>query len=105
VAEVVGLPPMRWAAPAIAGGGQPVSTGTGPVDVRGGDADYTSDLATAPDDEVTDRIAIRFAATAIDNLRNRRPSVTDEEALAFGRMMLEQIANSNGNGHRKEVNA
>lgn len=92
ILQVVGLPPMAE----ITGPDRAQPPGLGA---------YNPDIADHGDPEVTNRAAIVFAAEAISDLRNRRPSVTDEEAIAFGRMMLENMAHTNGNGHRKEVNA
>jgi HK97 family phage portal protein len=99
VLQVVGLPPMNYigitgatpATPALPSSPQkPLSNGN-----------FDPDIATHPAG-VENRMLL-WAAEIVSDMRNRRPSVTDEEALAFGRMMIDNMANSNGNGHRKEV--
>lgn len=90
VLEVVGLPPMRWNAMAVTGSRQQLAIGSG------GAEDPASHV------ESDEKVAARFAANAIRNLR--RGGISDGEAMALGRMMLEQMENNrNGNGHRKEL--
>lgn len=96
VLEVVGLPAIRAIGPGAAGQlGQP----RGPVRTT-----YDPDIATPP--EAFDKLegaALKWAAQAVAELRMRR-TVSDEEAAVFGRMMLDGMY-TNGNGHRKEINA
>jgi HK97 family phage portal protein len=104
ILETVGLPPMRQV---LAVGG--AQTGDGPPALGSRNPvtrDYSPDVATSPDPGPEDMArTVVWAAQVISELKQRRPSVTDQEAQAFGRMMLSNMAHSNGNGHRKEVTA
>lgn len=95
VLEVVGLPSIRVVGPGMLPGSAPGSVRT----------TYNPDIATDPDPDNLNRQALVWAADRIAEMRSRRPSVSDAEALVFGRMMLESMEHQNGNGHRKEVTA
>lgn len=94
ILAVVGLPPMRKLA-ITAGDSEPQALPS----YQRRDHNFQTDTATSAED----RTAIQFAASMMVDLYQRRPEITDEEALAFGRMALENISR-NGNGHRKGVN-
>jgi len=95
VLNVVGLPPMRWASPmAVSGGAGGRQQGAGAHDFNANTASHGQDT--------DERVAARFAASALRNIAGG--SVSDNEALALGRMMLAQMDHpGNGNGHRKEL--
>lgn len=103
ILQVVGLPPMG-VIDITGGAGAPGVNGGAPSPKRArSNTQFDPDIATSP--ENTDQRLLLWAAQIVAEMRDRRPSVSDEEAAEFGRMMLEQMAHNNGNGHRKEVTA